>query len=120
MALYLDENDYPQNYDWMPEDVKVKILAQLNDLNDYGRSCYRLMNNRMFKQEDRDFFREQMSKNTRELYQIVDFLHGCGIMVENGWRCNRDYFLATYDDAVDEIDYLHELMVDGYYNEDNE
>lgn len=120
MALYLDENDYPQNYDWMPEDVKVKILAQLNDLNDYGRSCYRLMNNRMFKQEDRDFFREQMSKNTRELYQIVDFLRGCGIMVENGWRCNRDYFLATYDDAVDEIDYLHELMVDGYYNEDNQ
>ena len=119
----INENDYPQNYDWMPEYVKAKMLAQLNDLNEHATDYYKWMNNRRFEQESRDFYRSQFEKITRELYDIKDFLCDCGIMVECGWVGHRDgYFLATYDDAVDEIDYLHELMgvADDYCNEDNQ
>lgn len=94
----------------MPKSVKTKMLAQLNDLNEHSMDYYRWMNNRRFEQESRDFYRRQFEKITHELYAINYFLRNCGIMVECGWVGHRDgYFLATYDDAVDEIDYLHEL-----------
>lgn len=117
----INENDYPQNYDWMPESVKTKMLAQLNDLNDHSMNYYKWMNNRRFKQEERDLYRRKFNEVTREMYDIKDFLRDCGIMVEYDWFGYRNkFFLATYDDAVDEIDYLHELMTDDFYNEDNE
>lgn len=117
----INENDYPQNYDWMPESVKTKMLAQLNDLKDHSMNYYKWMNNRSFKQEERDFYRRQFNEITREMYDIKDFLRDCGIMVECGWVGHHGkFFLATYDDAVDEIDYISELIVDDFYNEDNE
>ena len=103
----INENDYPQNYDWMPESVKTKMLAQLNDLKEHVMHCFKSMNNRRFRQEDRDFYRRRFEQTTRKLHDIENFLCDCGIMVERGWVGHRDkYFLATYDDAVDEMDYI--------------
>lgn len=111
MALYVDENKYPQNYDWLSDAQVLSLLRAWRDreemAREYAQKGYSFG-------PDTDYYTE--SENIlRENEAIHEFLvSALNIHIEHGWSGYRGkYFLATYDDAVAENDYYLDIARDA-------
>lgn len=111
MALYVDENKYPQNYDWLSDAQVLSLLRAWRDREEMAREY--AQKGHSFG-PDSDYYTE--SENIlRENEAIHEFLvSALNIHIEYGWSGYREkYFLAMYDDAVAENDYYLDIARDA-------
>lgn len=112
--VYINEDEYPQNYDWLSQKQQDAILDYITDGDECARHWWRMYCEH--KDEDgADVYKKNWKEIEDELDAISHFLDVVlGIKVEYGWRGHRNkYFLATYDDAVSEDDYYYDIASDA-------
>ena len=116
MALYIDENEYPQNYNWLPQEKQQAIVDIMNELYQDKLETFRMARSKSFTPvEGYHDFLEQMWKNKcQREYGMMDMLDALGIKVEYDWVGHRrTHFLATYDDALAQQDYYNSVAYDA-------
>ena len=115
MAMYIDENNYPQNYDWIPEDKKLAIIDFMNDLNNQCMQMFQLYRIRQHKMlEQQDYIDRRYFELCAKEDACIALLDSCGIKLRKDWVGHRgSYFFVTYDDAIDQNDYLCDLERDA-------
>ena len=112
MALYINENDYPQNYDWLPQEKQQAIIDVMNENCDSRVRLFRMARSKDF-QKHADFLERQWRKRCDRENVMLDVLDALGIKVEYDWVGHRGtYFLATYDDALAQQDYYNDIVRD--------
>lgn len=113
MALYVDENKYPQNYDWLSQEKQQAIIDMMNETSDSRSRLYRMARSKDF-QKHNDFLERQWKKMCDREDAMMDMLDAIGIKVEYDWVGHRGtYFLATYDDALAQQDYYDDIARDA-------
>lgn len=113
MALYVDENEYPQNYDWLPQEKQQAIIDMMNETRDSRSRLYRMARSKDF-QKHADFLERQWKKMCDREDAMLDMFDALGIKVEYDWAGHRGtYFLATYDDALAQQDYYDDIARDA-------
>ena len=112
--VYINENEYPQNYDWLSQKQQDAILDYITDGAEYARHWWRMYCEHKNK-DDADVYKKIWKEIEDELDAISYFLGVVlGIKIEYGWCGHRGkYFLATYDDAVAENDYYYDIALDA-------
>lgn len=115
MALYVDENDYPQNYDWLPLAKQQAIIDMMQENSESRANMFKLARSKTHMAEKyRDFAERQWSKMCDRENAMLDILEALGIKVEYDWVGHRGtYFLATYDDALAQQDYYDDIACDA-------
>ena len=111
MAYYINEDTYPQDYDWLSDAQVLSLLKAWHDREEMAREY--AQKGHSFG-PDSDYYTE--SENIlRENEAIHEFLiSALNIHIEHGWSGYRGkYFLATYDDAVAENDYYYDIARDA-------
>lgn len=114
MALYLDENDYPQNYDWLSQEKQQAIIDMMNDHYERRLHMFSLARSKGTTVDNhRDFIERQWYNMCEQEDGMMLLLESLGIKLEYDWVGHRGtYFLATYDDALAQQDYYDELARD--------
>lgn len=113
MTLYVDENKYPQNYDWLPQEKQQAIIDMMNETSDSRSRLYRMARSKDF-QNHADFLERQWRKWRDREDAMIDMLDAIGIKVGYNWVGHRGtYFLATYDDALAQQDYYDDIARDA-------
>lgn len=112
--VYINENEYPQNYDWLSQEQQDAILDYIADGAELARNWWRMYCKHKGK-DDADFYKKYWKETEDELNAVIYFLAIIlGIKVEYDWCGHRGkYFLATYDDAVSENDYYYDIARDA-------
>jgi hypothetical protein len=115
MALYVDENEYPQNYDWLPQEKQQAIIDMMQENSESRANLFKLARSKTRVAEKyRDFAERQWSKRCDRENAMLDILEVLGIKVEYDWVGHRGtYFLATYDDALAQQDYYDDIARDA-------
>ena len=114
MALYINENDYPQNYDWLPADKQSAIIDYLNDLYESRTRTFALGRSSIAKKpEHKEFIERQWKRYCDKEDGALDLLEALGIKVEHDWVGRDGYFLATYNDALAQQDYYDDIARDA-------
>ena len=108
----IDPNDYPDNYDDIPDIFKERICEYLNDIDESWLNAYRLKDSERLAEHHRENMRRIASERYDELTYLKLFLSYMGIKVERNWFDCNGYFLATRDDANRYIDNIAELIDD--------
>lgn len=91
MAYYINENDYPQNYDWIPMDKQKDIVDFLNYDTQSKSSLYDDMK-----------------------YGAIKLLDAIGVKMEFDWVGHSGtWFLATYNDALAQQDFYDDMARDA-------
>ena len=112
--VYINEDEYPQNYDWLSQKQQDAILDYITEGAEYARHWWRMYCEHQNK-DDADVYKKIWKEIEDELDAISHFLGVVlGIKVEYG-RCGHrgKYFLATYNDAVAENDYYYDIACDA-------
>ena len=112
MTYYINEDAYPQDYDWLSDAQVLSLLKAWRDREDMAREY--VQKGYSFGPDAPDYYTE--SENIlRENEAIREFLvSALNIHIEHGWSGYRGkYFLATYDDAVAENDYYLDIARDA-------
>lgn len=112
--VYINEDEYPQNYDWLSQKQQDAILDYITDGDECARNWWRMYCEHK-DEGDADVYKKNWKEIEDELGAISHFLDVVlGIKVEYGWCGHRNkYFLATYDDAVSEDDYYYDIARDA-------
>lgn len=112
--VYINEDEYPQNYDWLSQKQQDAILDYITDGAEYAQHWWRMYCEHKNK-DDADVYKKIWTEVVDELDAISHFLDVVlEIKVEYGWCGHRNkYFLATYDDAVAENDYYLDIALDA-------
>ena len=112
--VYINEGEYPQNYDWLSQKQQDAILDYITDSDECARNWWRMYCEHKYE-GGADIYKKNWKEIEDELDAISHFLGAVlGIKVEYGWCGHRDkYFLATYDDAVSENDYYYDMARDA-------
>ena len=111
--VYINEDEYPQNYDWLSQKQQDAILDYITNGAEYAWDRWRMYCEHK-NTDDADFYKRSWRWAEDELHAITHFLDVVlGIKIEYGWCGHRDkYFLATYNDAVFENDYCYDIARD--------
>lgn len=111
MAYYINEDAYPQDYDWLSDAQVLSLLRAWRDREEMAREYVQKGNS---FGPDSDYYTES-GIILRENEAIHEFLvSALNIHIEHGWSGYRGkYFLATYDDAVAENDYYLDIARDA-------
>lgn len=113
MALYINENDYPQNYDWLSQEKQQAIIDMLNENRESSWRLYRMARSKDF-QKHADFLERQWHTRLDRENAMVDLLDAIGVKIEYDWIGHRGtYFLATYDDALAQQEYYDDIVLDA-------
>lgn len=115
MALYVDENEYPQNYDWLPQEKQQAIVDLANSLYKRRSAVWRIAHSKSDTvKKHRDFLMRQWESICEREDGVWDICDALGIKLEYGWVGHRDtYFLATYNDALVQQDYYDDIVHDA-------
>ena len=111
---YIDEDMYPKNYDWLSKDKQQAILNYLADIKEQSNIWYmHYLQNQNTPNEE--FYKKIWREYFDECDAIAYFLaRTLDIYIEYDWCGHRgQYFFATYDDAVDENNFLFDLEHDS-------
>ena len=111
--VYINEDEYPQNYDWLSQKQQDAILDYITEGAEYARHWWRMYCEHQ-NTDDADVYKKVWEEVADELDAISHFLSVVlGIKVEYGWCGHRNkHFLATYNDAVVENNYYYEIACD--------
>ena len=112
--VYINEDEYPQNYDWLSQKQQDAILDYITDCAEYAQHWWRTYYEHKNK-DDADIYKKIWKEVEDELDAISHFLDVVlWIKVEYNWCGHRnEYFLATYNDAVAENDYYYDIARDA-------
>lgn len=112
--VYINEDEYPQNYDWLSQKQQDAILDYITHGAEYAQHWWRMYCEHKNK-DDADVYKKIWKEVVGELDDISHFLDVVlGIKVEYNWCGHRgEYFLATYDDAISENDYYYDIARDA-------
>lgn len=114
MAFYINEDEYPQNYDWLPADKQKAIIDYLNDMYESRMRTFALGRSSVAKKpEHKEFIERQWQKYSGKEDGALDLLDALGIKVEHDWVGHRGWFLATYNDALAQQDYYDDIALDA-------
>lgn len=115
MALYVDENEYPQNYNWLTQEKQQAIIDMMQKNYESRATMYKLARSKThLAEKHRDFAECQWEKMCGREHAMLDILEVLGIKVEYDWVGHRGtYFLATYDDALAQQDYYDDIARDA-------
>lgn len=115
MALYIDENDYPQNYDWLSQEKQQTIIDLMNEQHKSRMDTFRLARSKSpVAKKHREFIERMWRQKCERKNGMMDAFEALGLKVEYDWVGHRGtYFLATYDDALAQQDYYDELVRDA-------
>ena len=108
----IDPNDYPDNYDDIPEVFKERVCEYLNDIDESWRNAYHLKNSERLGEKHRENMARIANERYDELTYLKLFLSYMGIKVERNWFDCDGYFLATREDANAHIDEIAEVLGD--------
>lgn len=111
--VYINEDEYPQNYDWLSQKQQDAILDYITEGAEYAQHWWRMYCEHQ-NENDADVYKKVWEEIADELDAISHFLDVVlGIKVEYGWCGHRNkHFLATYNDAVVENNYYYEIACD--------
>lgn len=115
MALYINENEYPQNYDWLPQEKQQAIVDTMNELYQDKLETFGMARSKSsaLTEEYHNFLEEMWKNKCQREYGMMDMLDALGIKVEYDWVGHRGtHFLATYDDALAQQDYYNDTARD--------
>lgn len=113
MDSVLDFTDYPDNYDWLPQETKNKILDFFNtrqkEVDDLRYKRFKYDNTIYYKSNAQND--EQLANHKQsELYVARNALRLVGIFVEYGWLGNsREWILVNYDRALSEYERIRSI-----------
>lgn len=116
--FHIIEDSYPKNYDWLTKEQQQDIISYIAGINENINFLWEKYKNSKTAEEQRRY--SQMwcdEENAKEAVKhfLSKVLH---VKVEYNWFGHKNkYFLATYDDACDQIAYLEELK--SYFCGDN-
>lgn len=111
MSMFIDETEYPQNYDWLTPEQQKAVLDHINALDDYTKEFSRALKS---DDEHSDTLEWMWRDAQVKLNAAIDAYAAIGIKVEFGWIGHRsEYFLATYIDAFREQDYYDDIARDA-------
>lgn len=111
MSMFIDEIEYPQNYDWLTPKQQKAVLDHINALDDDTREFFRALKS---DGEHSDTLERMWREAHVKLNAAIDAYAAIGIKVEFGWIGHRsEYFLATYVDAFGEQDYYDDIARDA-------
>ena len=108
----INPNNYPDNYDDIPEVFKECVCEYLNDIDESWRNAYRLKDSEHLPEHHRENMRKIAAERYDELTYLKRFLGYMGIKVERNWFDLDGYFLATSQDANAYIDQIAEIIGD--------
>jgi hypothetical protein len=108
--FHITEDDYPKNYDWLTKEQQKDIISYLTEMNDDTNSLWKLYNDSRTTEKQR-IYRQMWFDTENEKQAVIDFLKEVlHVKVAYNWFGHKGkYFLATYDDACDQIAYLEDL-----------
>lgn len=112
--LYIDEDCFPADYDWLTKEQQENILSAVKEYRDHATNLWR--DYQSHKGTDKDEYFRQAWRRIEGIACALDefLLDVLNIHVEYGWCGHRDeYFLATYNDAVAENDYYYDMARDA-------
>ena len=113
MALYINADEYPQNYDWLPADKQKVIIDYLNDLCESRVRTFALGRSSAAKKpEYEERIERQWQRCCDKEDGVLAFLDALGIKVQHDWVGHRGNFLATYNDALAQQDYYDDIVLD--------
>ena len=112
--VYINEDEYPQNYDWLSQQQQDAILDYITDGAEYAQHWWRMYCEHK-NEDDADIYKKIWKEVEDELDAISHFLDVVlWIKVEYNWCGHRnEYFLAAYNDAVAENDYYYDIARDA-------
>ena len=111
MSMFIDETEYPQNYDWLTPEQQKAVLDHINALDDDTKEFFRALKS---DDEHSDTLERMWREAHVKLNAAIDAYATIGIKVEFGWIGHRsEYFLATYVDAFKEQDYYDDIARDA-------
>ena len=111
MSMFIDETEYPQNYDWLTPEQQKAVLDHINALDDYTKKLSRALKS---DDEHSDTLEWMWRDAQVKLNAAIDAYAAIGIKVEFGWIGHRsEYFLATYVDAFREQDFYDDMARDA-------
>ena len=114
MSMFIDETEYPQNYDWLTPEQQKAVLDHINALDDDTMEFFRVFRALKSKDEHSDTLERMWRDAQVKLNAAIDAYAAIGIKVEFGWIGHRsEYFLATYVDAFREQDYYDDMARDA-------
>ena len=114
MSMFIDETEYPQNYDWLTPEQQKAVLDHINALDDDTMEFFRVFRALKSKDEHSDTLERMWREAHVKLNAAIDAYAAIGIKVEFGWIGHRsEYFLATYADAFREQDYYDDIARDA-------
>lgn len=107
MSMFIDETEYPQNYDWLTPEQQKAVLDYINMLDDTEMEFFKVF-------QHTDTFERMWREAAAKKDAAIDAYAAIGIKVEFGWIGHRsEYFLATYIDAFREQDYYDDMARDA-------
>jgi hypothetical protein len=107
MSMFIDETEYPQNYDWLTPEQQKAVLDHINMLDDTEMEFFKAF-------QHTDTFERLWREAAVRKNAAIDAYAAIGIKVEFGWIGHRsEYFLATYADAFREQDYYDDIARDA-------
>lgn len=113
---YINEDAYPQNYDWLAKEQQKAILDYFIDAKKQCHDwCVLYSNTKKNNPSEAVVYKNRWKRADKELDAIDSFLSNVlNIKIEYDWCGHRgEYFLATYDDAVAENDYYYDIARDA-------
>lgn len=114
MAFIINENDYPQNYDWLPQEKQQAIVDLANNLYKRRSTMFLTCSQFNTSSEQRNALKRQFDSVCERERGMWDTCDALGIKFEYGWVGHRGmYFLATYNDALAQQAYYDDIARDA-------
>lgn len=116
MPVFINEDDYPQNYDWLSEEQQKTIVDYVNELDKDSTNLYLLWYrlDKTVGEKYKNFIEKTYRDSRKKLFDVIDAYEKIGIKLVYSWTgqlCR--YSLATYDDAVAERAYYEDMAYDA-------
>lgn len=120
MSYYLNENDYPDNYDFLDDVRKNAVLDYINTLSDREVKYLSLMD--IASDSDaRNLYTRESRKACDRVYAARKAFEALGIFVENlGSFTGHKYALIDRDTATDYNAYLYDITNEQREDHDDE
>lgn len=112
--VYINEDEYPQNYDWLSQKQQEDILRAVKEYRNHAANLWQDYESHRGIIGESEYCRQWC--RAEDIACEIDrfLLDVLNIHVEYGWCGHRgEYFLATYNDAVAENDYYYDIARDA-------
>lgn len=120
MNYYLNENDYPDNYDFLDDAHKSAVVDNINNLHKNEMAYFSFMESAL-SPIVREYYADRWRKECDSLYAARKALEAAGILIDNlGGFTNYNYAIIDRSMAVDYNAYLYDIANEQREDHDDE